>query len=334
MSDDFEAEELHALAPLGEWRKAQGGFDLLTADTSRPIPWVPGADGIIRKGERQSWVANFGEGKTQAAVLLSVQVCEAGGRVVYVDVENDRLEMAERFQPVFDAWDAREAWGQRGTYLPRLDLARVLASDDLIKAWVEAIYPVDLLVIDSWTRVLSQFGYEEDSNRDVVQFMRDAIDPLADHEIAVLILDNTGHEGKRARGAVSKSATVEAVYKVTGGKDVSEERHGTLTLTRTRSRSGKLAEVVKGSAGGGEFGRLTPGDAEQQDSKVTGRRLLVKQTLYDRRGEELTTDQVADAVPGDASSKTIGRDLAAMAADGTVALRKQGNTNLWSSVSQ
>jgi KaiC/GvpD/RAD55 family RecA-like ATPase len=332
MSDDFEAEERHELESLGEWRRANGGFDLLTADTSRPIPWVPGADGIIRKGERQSWVANFGEGKTQAAVLLSVQVAAAGGRVVYVDVENDKLEMAERFQPVFDAWDAREAWERRGTYLPRLDLARVLASDDLIRSWVEAIYPVDLLVIDSWTRVLSQFGYEEDSNRDVVQFMRDVIDPLADHGIAVLILDNTGHEGKRARGAVSKSATVEAVYKVTGGKAISFDRHGTLKLTRTRSRSGRLAEVVKGSAGGGEFERLAPAEVAEQDGRVEGRRLLVKQVLYERRGDEFTTNQVAAAVGG--NPKTIGRDLEAMQADGTVQLRRQGNTKLWSAVSQ
>ena len=37
--------------------------------------------------------------------------------------------------------------------------------------------------------------------------------------VAVLILDNTGHaEGTRARGAVSKTALVEAAYTVTGGR--------------------------------------------------------------------------------------------------------------------
>jgi hypothetical protein len=333
VADDIqEADELADQTDLSEWRKASGGLDLLTRiDPDRPIPWVPGAERIIKRGERQTWVANYGEGKTQAAVLLAVQVAAAGGRVAYVDVENDEEEMAERFQPIFDAWDAWDAWRLRGTYLPRLDLAPVLASEQLLKGWVEAVWPVDLLILDSWTRILSQFDLDEDSNRDITRFMRLMVDPLHDHGKAVLILDNTGHDGKRNRGAVSKVSTVEAAYRVSGGKAIAPDRHGELKLTRTRSRSGKLAEVVKGAAGGGEFVRLAPAEAEQ-DSKVEGRRLLVKQVLYDRRGDEFTTDQVAAAVGH--HPKTVGRDLSAMESDGTVVLRKQGNTRYWAAVSQ
>jgi hypothetical protein len=335
MLDDFEAiqeaDELAALAPLREW----SDFDLLTADTTQPVRWVPGAERIIRAGERQSWIAREGEGKTQAAVLLAVQVASAGGRVAYVDVENDKLEMAERFQPVFDAWDAREGWRRNGVYIPRLDLAAVLASEPLLVAWVEAIYPVDLLILDSWSRLLSQFGFEEDSNRDIVKFMRDVIDPLADHGIAVLILDNTGHEGTRARGAISKSATVEAVYRVSGGKAITPERHGELKLTKTRSRSGKVAEVVKGAAGGGEFVRLAPAEAEQDD-KVEGRRLLVRKLLSEHPDEGFTTKRVAEVVGSllktPISEKTIGRDLEAMEADGTIVQGKQGNAKSWSAI--
>jgi hypothetical protein len=84
------------------------GVDLLSVDTSSPVEWVPGAEGIIRKGERQSWVANYGEGKTQAAVQFAAQVCKAGGRVIYIDVENDTREMAERLKPVIESLGDRD----------------------------------------------------------------------------------------------------------------------------------------------------------------------------------------------------------------------------------
>ena len=38
-----------------------------------------------------------------------MQVCAAGGRVVYVDVENDGREMAERLKLVASQWDAEQA---------------------------------------------------------------------------------------------------------------------------------------------------------------------------------------------------------------------------------
>jgi hypothetical protein len=254
------------LAELRAWRDVSG-FDLLSADTSQPIPWVPGAELIIRAGERQSWVASYGEGKTQAALHLAAQVAEAGGRVVYVDVENDAREMAERLQPIVDSWGAREAWAARAFYLDKLDLGAVMQSAELLRSWVAAIAPADLLIIDSWTRVLSQFGMDEDSNRDVTRFMRECVDPLAKYGIAVLILDNTGHDKRRARGAVSKAATVEAVYKVTGGKALSPTDHGTLKLTLARSRSGKLAKRVQAGSGGGEFDRLTPQDGTKSTER-------------------------------------------------------------------
>jgi hypothetical protein len=337
MADDIEilneADELADQRDLAEWRIAAGGLDLLgRIDPERPIPWIPGAERIIKRGERQTWVANFGEGKTQAAVMLAAQVCEAGGRVAYVDVENDEEEMAERFQPIFDAWGAWDAWRLRGTYLPRLNLALVLQSDELIESWVKAVWPVDLLILDSWTRILGQFDLDENSNRDITRFMHLMVDPLKDKGKAIVILDNTGNDGKRNRGAVSKVATVEAAYKVSGGKAITPTKHGELKLTKTRSRSGRIAQVVKGAAGDGEFVRLTAAETEQQDSKVEGRRLLVKQMLYDRRDEEFTTDQVAAAVGS--HPKTVGRDLSALESDGTVALRKEGNTRLWSAVSQ
>jgi hypothetical protein len=46
-----------------------------------------GGERIIKKRERQAWVAREGKGKTEAAVLFGGQVWEAGGRVRYLAVE-------------------------------------------------------------------------------------------------------------------------------------------------------------------------------------------------------------------------------------------------------
>jgi hypothetical protein len=328
IEQDIQQAEQERIALAEHWVPIVGE-SILDVDTDSPVEWVPGAKGIIRRAERQSWVANYGQGKTQALSHFIVQVCEAGGRVIHIDAENDRREMAERIKPIAEAWgvDLRG----RHAYLDSID---VLRSADKGGPLIAALPFADLLVIDSLSRVLSLLGYEEDSNSDVLRFTTSVVDVIAkDAGVAVLILDNTGHEGKRARGAVSKAATVEAVYEVSGGAKVSETEHGTLKLKRQRSRSGKLALVVQAGSGGGEWDRLTPqeDDGEDGDSKVEGRRLLIKGVLFDRRGEEFTAEQIASAVGG--HPKTIARDLNAMLRDGIVIKEKRGNANHWAAAS-
>jgi hypothetical protein len=301
-------DEDEAIVVLREWQATKGA-DLMDVDTTLPVRWVPGAERIIRAGERQSWLAAEGEGKTQAAVHLAVQVVAAGGRVVYIDVENDRLEMAERAQPIAKALGI----DTRGSlfYLDDINLSDVHESADLLDAWVRGIWGADLLVIDSWTRVLNDFGLDEDSNRDVTTFMRRCIDPLHRRGIAVLILDNTGKDqSKGARGAKSKSATVEAVYKVSGGKAITQAEHGTLKLTRTRCRGGKLAKQVEAGSGGGDFSPLRP--VEGLDAAAQARRALLRDEL-DKTGPRASHRDIIAARgqdPEDAKlRRAVGQEL-------------------------
>jgi hypothetical protein len=101
-SDEMTAlsREVKAAEQLAAWRdlREAGGFDLLAVDTTKPTEWVPAGERIIRQREQQSWIAEEGAGKTQAALHLAAQVCDAGRRVIYVDVENDPDEMASRFE--------------------------------------------------------------------------------------------------------------------------------------------------------------------------------------------------------------------------------------------
>lgn len=327
-----DGDDLERMALAERWDPlVTAGESLLDVDTESDIEWVPGAEGIIRKAERQTWVANYGQGKTQALSHLIVQVCGAGGRIIHIDAENDKREMAERIKPIAEAWgvDIR----RRHAYHSSID---VLRDPEKSKPLLAAMPVADLLVIDSLSRVLSLLGYDENSNPDVIRFMTSVVDVIAKEVgVAVLILDNTGKTGKDARGAVSKAATVEAVYEVSGGAKVSESEHGTLKLKLVRSRSGKLARLVEAGSGGGEWDRLTPGAEDgdaTEDDKVTRDRLLIKSFLMDRIGQEFTYDQIGAALT--INPKTVARRLGEIKREGFAAVEKRGNANHWTGVSQ
>ena len=66
---------LNVSAMLGE------PVDLLSIDTSKPRPWTLGAERITRPGLRSIWFGSRGSGKSLAALIVSVQIIEAGGSV-------------------------------------------------------------------------------------------------------------------------------------------------------------------------------------------------------------------------------------------------------------
>jgi hypothetical protein len=329
--EDDDGDELERVALAERWEPlVEVGHSLLDEDTDSPIEWVPGAEGIIRKRERQAWVANYGQGKTQALSHFIVQVCEAGGRVIHIDAENDRREMAERIKPIAEAWgvDIR----RRHAYHSSID---VLREPGQAEPLIAALPVADLLVIDSLSRVLSLLGYDENSNPDVIRFMTSVVDVIAkDAGVAVLILDNTGKSGKDARGAVSKAATVEAVYEVSGGAKVSETQHGTLRLKLQRSRSGKLARLVEAGSGGGEWDRLAPVESkakDDEDDRPSGLQ-LVRAFFHDHPGVH---DYRSTADLTGIGVKSVERYVKALADEGWVERADgPGRKHYWQHVSQ
>ena len=324
-AEQARADEELRTAYFREWRDQ--GFDLLAVQPGA-VSWVPGATRIIKRGEKQSWVAREGEGKTHAAMHLAAQVCEAGGRVMYIDVENDRQEMGERLLPIVDAWDIRDTVAENLVYLYDPNIKAILEDDELVHSFVGALAVCNIIIFDSWTRILSQFDYEENQNSDIAKFVRSIVDPLAAHGVAVLILDNMGKKGEEARGAVNKRALMESVYNVTGGKDIKPPnpedpadvgRHGTLRLVLDRSRSGKLADYVAAGSGGGEWERLTAqeGDApNKRDSDRDARRNLLRARFTDNP-EAAYGKQELMALTG-ASSGSVSEDLKVLAEEGHI----------------
>ncbi|HXP37478.1 MAG TPA: AAA family ATPase [Solirubrobacteraceae bacterium] len=304
-----------------QFRQA-GGTDLLAIDTSKPIEWVKGAERIIRSRERQSWIASQGEGKTQAAIHLAVQVCAAGGRVIYVDVENDPTEMASRFQSVVASLGAESDVRERFSYLPDLNFKTIHGSTDHMALWAQALIVSDLLVIDSLARVLAMCGYDENSNPDFADFMGTYIDPIAKHGggAAILMLDNVGHEGSHARGAINKAALVEAVYRVSGGKDVKPDKHGLLSLKLERSRSGLVADYVRAEAGDGHYGPLEAQDGSPPKSgageAALKRRQEIAAWMHEHSDEDFTVQGVKSGFGTTATTNTIRADLEHLVASG------------------
>ena len=311
-----EVRALQGEERLAAWAAFRGhGQDLLAVDTTGPIEWMPGGEHIIRRAERQMWVANFGEGKTQAAVQFAAQVCKAGGHVIYLDVENDTREMAERLQPVVASFGD---CGTRERLAYRTD-ADLLTDEGKLREFVAALPTADILIIDSLTRVLATLGVDENSNEQIAHFTRSFVDVLKNEVgLATLILDNTGHEGTRARGAVSKAALVEAVYVVSGGTKISAAKHGALKLKRTRSRSGKLAAVVTAESGGGSYGPLEPQEGEPMPEPKVNEADGRKDEILRYMSKHTVVNKKLLAETFDVKPQTIGRYMADLEADGAV----------------
>ena len=266
--------------------------DLLSIDTTEPRPWTRGARRITRPGLRSIWFGARGSGKSIAALLLAVQVIEAGGSAIYLDLENGARRQAERLNAILDDRPAatRAAVAKRFDYRPAPRLGK-LTDAKAIEAWAELFTGRDLAIIDSTARTLGQLGLDEDRTSDFGQFMVGHIDPLAAQEVAVVLLDNTGWaETDRSRGASGKWDMCELVYKV-AGSDFSPDKTGTITLDRVRSRDGDEAPQLAAHVGGGTYTILEP-------PELTDRQAAVIEAIlsYVEQHPGSTTEEVAKGI--------------------------------------
>jgi AAA domain len=266
--------------------------DLLTVDTSSPRPWTPGAMRGLRPGLRVIWFGSRGQGKSLAAAIQSVQVIEAGGRVTYLDWENGPRRQAERLEMILEdrPETTRAAVAQRLDYRPIVRLGK-LANNAAVTEWAALFAGRDLVVVDSATRALGQLGLDENAAGDVAVFMTRYIDPIAEQGIAVLLLDNTGHEERdRTRGSSAKLDLCELAYRVTS-QEIAPDRAGTITLDRVRTRDGDEARQLIAHVGEGSYSTIhQPEQSERQAAVVEA--LLAY--IEDHPGS--TTTEVAKAI--------------------------------------
>jgi hypothetical protein len=243
--------------------------DLLAIDTSQPRPWTPGASRITRPGLRSIWFGSRGTGKSLAALILAVQVIEAGGSASYVDFENGPLRQAERLAAILAERPAktRAAVRERLDYRPNARLGKL--SEAAVDEWATLFEGRELAIIDSTARALGQLGLDENSTPDFGTFMVGYIDPPAQRGTAMILLDNTGwSESERSRGASGKWDMVELVYKVTG-TDFAPDKAGSIALERARTRDGDEARRLIAYVGDGTYSEIhRPEQSERQAAVV------------------------------------------------------------------
>jgi hypothetical protein len=243
--------------------------DLLALDTSKRRPWTRGAPQITRPGLRSIWFGPRGSAKSLAALLLAVQVIDAGGSAIYLDLENGPRRQAERLAAILADRppETRAAVSQRLDYRPDVRLAKLTGTT--VAEWAALFDGHDLAVIDSTARALGQLGLDENLTSDFARLMVAHVDPPAERGTSFVLLDNTGHEAlERPRGGSGKLDLCELAYRVSC-TDIALDKAGTITLERTRTRDGDEARQLIAHVGDGTYTPLhVPPVSERQAAVV------------------------------------------------------------------
>ena len=217
--------------------------------------YVPGGEPWLRKGKRYLIPAPAGTGKSLAALIVAVTTVEHGGSAIILDVENGADEYARRLEAILAARDPdgtlTHACQQRLSYHAWPTLRLDWTADE----WAAAIAGADLVIFDSSRFMLSSVGLGEDSNDEYSQFITAIVMPLARAGTTTIILDNTGHDKTRARGASTKDDLNEVVYmlEVVTGEDFDRDTAGQLRLKRTRGRFTGLPAELRMHVGGNTY---------------------------------------------------------------------------------
>lgn len=251
----YDADRVAAAIPpsLNSGRE----LNMLSSSQSRPteIPYLPASDGILIRGARHLLSASAKEGKSLTTWVHSCRMARAGATVVTLDRENGVQIYAPRWKAIMDSWsvphDERAEIAER---MPYVEFPHLRAGDGPdVLAYAE-YKCADLVVFDSQRMFLTDMGLNEDDSDDYARFMADIVDPLAEHGIATLALDNVGHMASgRPRGSSSKGDLNEVVFSLITIERFSRERTGAVRLKVEHSRHGQSGPWTM-QLGGGTFG--------------------------------------------------------------------------------
>jgi|LauGreDrversion4_2_1035121.scaffolds.fasta_scaffold05195_12 hypothetical protein len=197
---------------------------------------------LLYKGRLNEIHGEPGLGKSNVAIAAMNAVLAAGGVVLYIDPEDTPKGFCLRAlllggNPAFI--------GERVKYLHNPTAEELSTA----QAWAKENKP-DLVILDGVAESLVAAGMNEDSNTEVLQFLRDAIRPFADLGAAVLLCDHVtksqDSRGRFARGAGSKLGRYDgAVFTIESGKDYTPEEAGFVRLRVAKDRNGGVG-VRKG----------------------------------------------------------------------------------------
>ncbi|MEO8092060.1 MAG: AAA family ATPase [bacterium] len=225
-----------------------------TTDATGPArEEVPGTGGLCYRTQAVVLFSDRGAGKSMVAKIIGLSAAVNGERVYYFDRENGAAMTRDRIESILDAndWtDVLEEGRFVGRHYPRLD--RDWDPDQFGEAIADRGFT--LVIYDSLREAISQLGGDSNSDADISCFIDLCVTPLVRRGIAVLILDNTGHEAKnRPKGSGSKLDAIPQAYKVKATEPFTEVQAGRVELTCTRSRSGDVDRRWTARVGDGTY---------------------------------------------------------------------------------
>jgi len=212
--------------------------------------YVPGGDGWLLKRKRYLVYSPAGVGKSLGFEIVAVEIVRKGGTVAIIDVENGAEEYARRLELILDDDEnLASACSERPRYYEYPMLSLEWSSSD----WAETLADCDVVIFDSSRQVLSTLGLAEDGNDDYSRFMARMVMPLSKAGQTTVILDNTGHDGDRPRGASAKSQLNEVSYALSAPDgDLDPETERRLVWRRTRGRfASAVPKALAQRIGGG-----------------------------------------------------------------------------------
>jgi hypothetical protein len=174
------------------------------------------------------------KGKTWVAAHDAVQVIKAGGSVVWVDLEMGRVRSAERFKILgLTPDEARE----RLTYFesPMMPGEKDENSWRAFWALVMQTRTPALVVIDAVTEALSIAGLDDWRGIDVARWHAWYANPALLEGAAVVYIDHTPHEKKRAIGSQHKESQAKVVLVVSCPRPFDRTHVGEIKIECTKN---------------------------------------------------------------------------------------------------
>jgi hypothetical protein len=247
----MNATQPHALADFETFLEEEGVLKpaapnfvnlapYLSGDFVQEVPSVaevlPGRS-LFYAGRLNEIHGEPGEGKSNIAIAAVNHILAQGGSVLFIDPEDTPQGFSNR---ALGLGGAAAAIRERVSYLHNPTPEEILAA----QAWAAANTP-NLVVLDGMAECLTSCNAHEDSNTEVLAFLRTFIRPFADAGCAVLICDHVtkGQDGRGrfARGAGSKLGRYDgAVFQIEMGKAYTPQQEGFVRLRVAKDRTGGL----------------------------------------------------------------------------------------------
>lgn len=210
---------------------------------------IPDPEWVVEKllyAGKVHWVTGDpGAGKTLLMLKFSLDVMNAGGKVILIDEEAGLEMTADRVTRL-----GADPAVLSTHFLYHEFPALTNDEDDLERLFREvAREKPRLIIFDSAADLLQQSGISEDDNGEVTAWIKEVVEPLAhEYNAAVVVIDhvtkNRDQPGKWARGAGAKKAKAKVAWHVEKIQEFSlnPPTMGLVRLKKTKDTLGRLPE--------------------------------------------------------------------------------------------